>query len=512
MGEWRKILPKVLLLLLLLAGMNAVYERFFFATDVEAHSEAAALTRAVQDSADILYLGESSDFTIADEDVDKHSISQMLAQYFPNKRLGTIAKGALHAGNYYDILRSIPSSSPVKTVVVTMNLRSFDATWIHSKLETALQKEMVLLKPGPPLWRRLMLSLRRYEIKTDAERAADARASWKVDTLHFPHPFPYPTVLAWDSAIAMRRWRVHDTLPYRSDAELNLACHYVKTYAFQIDTARNPRIRDFDRLVTLARERDWHLVFSILPENMAQAERLVGKELTFLMRQNRALLRKRYGNLPGVTLVDQLESLPNADFRDQNWTTEHYLEHGRQVVAHGLATAMKPLYPDDCTLPALRPQLGTHIFFNDCEGREIWSQMHTRDATVAHSGSYSSHTEAPDQQFGITFTYPVSKLDTAQLDSIAFSCWVFQARRDHNAAIAWEAGGEKTGYLFDTVHIKPLTQPGEGWQHISFRAALWPQLAEAEIIKVYPYNPSEVDVWFDDIRIQFHAVSVQRHR
>ena len=43
-----------------------------------------------------------------------------------------------------------------------------------------------------------------------------------------------------------------------SDGTINrqlteLACHYIKTYAFQIDTQRNPRIKDFDKIVCVAK-------------------------------------------------------------------------------------------------------------------------------------------------------------------------------------------------------------------------------------------------------------------
>lgn len=502
MDELKKIAPKVLLLLLLLVGMNWIYKQFLWPSDVQSYSEAAQLVQAVQDSSEVLYLGESSNFTIADEDVDKLSISQFLGQYFPKKRIGTIAKGALHAGNYYDILRSLPSDCPVQTVVVTMNLRSFDASWIHSKLETALQKEMVMLKPGPAIWKRLMLSLRNYEIKSEAERSAEVKAIWARDTLRFPRPFPYATVIQWDSAIAMG----YDTLVRRqpnSKAEIDLACHYVKTFAFQIDTADNPRIRDFDRIVALAKSRGWHVVFHLLPENMEQATQLAGKDLAYLMRQNRDLLVKRYSGLEHVTVVDQLERLPTADFRDQNWTTEHYLEHGRRTVADGLAAALRELYPADYVVPAHRDRLAVRVFSNDCEGTEVWSQMQTVDATRAHGGKQSSLTGPGKGQFGITFTYPIPKLDTTQADSLAFHCWIYQGSKDHIGAIAWEAGGEKTGYLWDSLQLKGLSTMTGNWTQIAFRVPLWPNFTQADIVKVYPYNPSEEQIWFDDIRIEF---------
>lgn len=65
-----------------------------------------------------------------------------------------------------------------------------------------------------------------------------------------------------------------------------LACHYIKTYAFQIDTIQNPRIKDFDNIVALAKKRNWNLVFNLMAENIDKAESLVGNELVSFIKQN----------------------------------------------------------------------------------------------------------------------------------------------------------------------------------------------------------------------------------
>ncbi len=503
MGEFKKIALKGLLLLGVLAALNFVYDWFFYRQDIADHSEAGQLLMQVQDSADILHFAESSDFTIGDEDIDKRSTTQFLAEYFPHQRLRPVAKGAMHAGNYHDLLRQLPASSPAKVIVVTMNLRSFDATWIHSKLETALQKEMVLLKPGPSLWRRFMLSLRNYELKSADQRLADVRAQWARDTLHFPYPFPYPTVLAWDSAIAFGlEKRPADVAP-RTEAQTQLACHYVKNFAFQIDPATNPRVRDFDRIVALAQARGWQLVLNLMPENMEMAQQMVGKDLTLLMRQNHDLLVERYGHLPRVTLVDQMESLPNRDFIDQNWTTEHYFEHGRRSVADKVAHAIAALLPGEMQIPPAPAYLQARRFYNDCEGATVWSQMQTLDETRAHSGKKSCKTGGDKAKFGITWTYPVPKLDSMAFDSLRIGCWVYQNSADHPAAMAWEAGGDASGYLWDSLQVKSHVTALGSWQHLQFVVPLWPQFRLAEIVKVYPFNPGEETIWFDDIEIEF---------
>lgn len=209
----------------------------------------------------------------------------------------------------------------------------------------------------------------------------------------------------------------------------------------------------------------------------------------------------RYGNLNGITWVNQLGALPTQDFLEPNWTSEHYFEHGRRTVADRLAQAISPLWPGEMQVPVLQHPLQERSFFNDCEGQTVWSQMQTLDAGQAHSGRQACRTQGPKAQFGITLAQPLAAIDTMAVDSMRFSCWVYQEAGDHTASIAWEAGGAKTGYLWDSLQLRNFAIPAGQWTKIEFTTALWPNLAQAEILKVYPYNPSTTAVWFDDIRI-----------
>ncbi|MFN8330720.1 MAG: hypothetical protein U0T81_05815 [Saprospiraceae bacterium] len=144
-----------------------------------------------------------------------------------------------------------------------------------------------------------------------------------------------------------------------------LGLHYIKTYAFQIDTLHNPRIRDFDRIVQLAKERGWHLVFNLMSENTDKAEKLVGHDLTYLMRSNQQLLIELYRRM-GVMVIDNLDAVRDEDYIDQNWTTEHYAQRGRRIHYKNLAEGLTiyPLYYRD-------PYAFAHSrirFFNDLEG------------------------------------------------------------------------------------------------------------------------------------------------
>jgi hypothetical protein len=350
MSDVKNILIKVLYFIISLILIGFIYNFLFYETDLEKHSGIIFNLRNVEEKSQILYFGESSNFTSRSDDKEKKRISAFAAEYFPKLNFNVVDNSAYHAGNFKVLLQNISASSPVQTVVITMNLRSFGADWIYSDLETALQKSMVLLNPHfPPLVNRIRLSFKDYEIKSKEERIKQKLHAWENDKIIFPFPFSYHTVTTWDKAVANGSWLNKDDswdMP-----KIDLSCYYVKTYAFQINPASNPRIKDFDDIVEIARKRGWNLVFNLMAENVEKAQELVGDELVWLIRQNRDLLITRYQN-KGAIVVDNLECVPDSEYIDRNWTTEHYAEKGRRIIAKNLADSLRKFYPEDYHLPS----------------------------------------------------------------------------------------------------------------------------------------------------------------
>jgi len=134
----RKILLKLVSLILLLVVINYIYKYFFYEQDLQHYSDVINLVRAVPNDADIIYIGESSNNSFRDDDIDKRPISALISDYFPDLKVYDITKPASHAGIYKILLQNIPGESRVKTIIVTLNMRSFNTVWIHSKLETSL--------------------------------------------------------------------------------------------------------------------------------------------------------------------------------------------------------------------------------------------------------------------------------------------------------------------------------------------------------------------------------------
>ena len=154
----KKLLLKLLMVLLVLAALDVIYYYTLYPKDLTENCTLMALSERAMEGVDIVYLGESSNHTYSDADTDKRFICEMIDDMLPEHRVGNLAKDACHAGVYYDILRNIPRNSDVKTVIVTVNMRSFTSEWIYSSLEPALRKEQIMMKKAPSLYKRMLLA------------------------------------------------------------------------------------------------------------------------------------------------------------------------------------------------------------------------------------------------------------------------------------------------------------------------------------------------------------------
>lgn len=329
-----KTITKLALKFLLLAGvlalLDVVYRYTLYPKDLEENCTLMQRSMMpVEQNADVVYLGESSNHAVADDEEDKRFISDMLQDLLPDHRIANLDKDACHAGIYYDILRNIPAESPVKIAVITVNMRSFTAEWIYSDLEVPLRKEQVMMKKAPALFKRMLLAFKGYSHWTEEERGLMVVEALNNQRVNYPG-VPWKTASEWDKAVADRL-----IAQGVSDDTVSLATHYVKCFACDVD-ADNPRIRDLDRIAELCQKRGWHAVFHILPDNEEQMAVLVGPELVEVLRRNGDFVEKRYKAL-GVTVVNNQGTVCDADFRDRDFPTEHYRQNGRQTIASAIA-------------------------------------------------------------------------------------------------------------------------------------------------------------------------------
>jgi hypothetical protein len=333
----KKIIIKFLILIGLTTGLNFIYNLTQYQKDLNEKCEQIVEIKSKQDSTDIFYFAESSNFNVRDTDSIQNSISEITGFFFPSLKLRSINKPATHAGIYKVWLKNINiKENKPKAIVVTLNLRSFDAAWVHSKLETQLQESVVLVKPYPNIINRFLLSLQAFDNKTEEQREKEMLDDWKNVKLVFPFDFKHKTVRDWDVSYGQYGWDLPDDSPQKN--KILLTCHYIKAYAFNLNE-KNPRIKDFDEIANWCNENKINLYLNLLAENIEYADSLVGKELVFLMKQNRDYLVKRYSK-NNCVVVDNLERVKGLEFTDQTWTTEHYGYKGRMIIAKNLADSL----------------------------------------------------------------------------------------------------------------------------------------------------------------------------
>lgn len=460
----------------MLLVLNWVYSKWFFEKDLRKHSDIVELSwQVAEDSCRIIYLGESSNNHYGDEEDNHQKISDITAAYFPTVKMGDLTKSASHAQTYYYMLKHVPAMSSVETVVVTMNLRSFGPIWIYSRLETALRKQLVLLEDNPPLMNRFLLAFKAYPILNDEEWDALAYERRRQDSLQFPYDFEWDNNYAWDSANAWRGW--HD-LEGKYDPEVTeLAGHYIKNYGFNI-TDDNPRVQDFDAIVELCHERGWNLVFNLMAENVDKANELVGNDLLFLMRRNRDYLIQRYDTLDGVTVVNNLNLVRDVNFIDQDWTTEHYYEEGRRIVAEHLALALRDLYPNDYHNPdSLKLDKG-HYYFS--ETKKLYRQMPYGSTLVLTADSLH-----PDWQM-VNIAFEVKKHDD--------HCRLIFAVEKHDTQ------GEVS---IDSYEVMPQMLKTDAWDFATFALPIDTVFREAQLVKLYVHNFSDSSVEVRNFDVSF---------
>lgn len=495
----KKLWIKLTALAALIVCLNYIYKCTLFKGDIKLHADAYELIGYMKEqNSEVIYLGESSNNTSRGDDVDKRSISDFIADHFPGVKVTGLTKEASHAQVYYTLLQNIPKSSTVKTVIVTMNLRSFDAYWIYSKLENYIQKSIVFMQPNPPLYNRLMLGLHRYKVTPDSVLEWSYKNSWRNEKLNLPATIPVDNTMQWDSLMNYRGVRNKDsTLNYPLT---ELACHFIKTYAFNIDTVNNVRIKDFDAIVKLAKQRGWNLYFNLMAENVYMADSLVGDELANIIRSNRDMLMQRY-NREDVTVIDNLELVPSEEYIDVAWTTEHYAERGRKLVASNVAKHLCKHYTNYYTQPKPKPIEKLKYFYNNCEGNIRWSQMQTITKEEKFEGLQSSYANY-SENFSITLEKPVSII-AAGMTSLHVSFHYLQKAKQSNAIIVVEYINTEQEKKSETKFISELNPQMDVWQNITHTFKLPADFYSKNIFKVYVYNNNYEKIFVDEFKVKF---------
>jgi hypothetical protein len=327
---------RMILAVVFLFAMNILYLYTFWKEDINKHADTLENLWNVPIHSDAIYFGESSNFTMSENDSRELRISELVDEMLPSLSIATVDNAGLHAGTYLSLLKNKPSEMDLKFVIITMNYRSFGANWRYAPFENYLAKFEVMIEPGFLILNKFLISLKEYDFKSEEARSNEMKVAWRNEKFNIPE-FEYNNVIEWDSAMAWKTWLNEN--PDLTEENIPLACHYIKNYAIAIDTVKNERIQDFNAIIELGKQEGFAVVLNLLSENTEEAQKLVGEELIYLMEKNRKLLVNYYTRR-GVTVVDNFYSVSDSCFRDRDWPTEHYNFVGREIVAENIKKAI----------------------------------------------------------------------------------------------------------------------------------------------------------------------------
>ena len=340
----KKILIKLLMLAVLLFAVNLTYKHTLWKVDRSKYADVLDSLNNIKDSTDILYISSSSNYFHPITDKVGYTVSGFIDEQFPNLKVNAINKGYMHAGAFYSVLRNIPKKSPIKTVVVCVNMRSFGAFWLYSETETAYsQMELMCNNNYPLILRRFLLSLDYYDNVKKDEREKQFKTAWREDTLQIPEYDVNTDIVDWDSTCVCKGGFV--TIDGKPDNDkLNFKCNIIKAFAYTLDTVNNIRFKQFDNIIALAKKRNWNLVFNILPEDYDKAIIMVGDVIPYIIDKNVKLFIEKYKN-SGVKIIDNHRLLSGSCFYEK-YPTEHYTTEGKKKLASVLANKLREIYPE----------------------------------------------------------------------------------------------------------------------------------------------------------------------
>ena len=306
---------------------------------------------------DVVYLGESSNTSFNPwTDTLGYSVSEFLQMYLPQNRVRGVSHDGYHVGLFSQMLALMPEhwalrapgfeefdrgdldaggektalgsvkygvnidnwyklndGNPArKTVVITVNMRSFGPSAMFNGNEASNQQEAIFYSHRMALLNRVFVSLHHYDnrdsremerAKTQWFRTKDLRLKGGVGDHYFN------THADGNMKPEGEEWHYHNTVkwwlrdlqrqfsPVSGDADLArvmpMAEAYLKEFAFLLDE-ENPRVQALDAIVEKCKREQVNVVFVLLMPNYDHANRLFGEELTQLMDYNMDFLRKRF--------------------------------------------------------------------------------------------------------------------------------------------------------------------------------------------------------------------------
>ena len=306
---------RILTLALIVLGSGLFYEIYVYPDVIKQEGWIAEIYDAqIKEDPTVLFFSASPNKSCADSDNDKRSISQMTSSYI-GETIHSIDAGAFHAGVFLEVIKKLPDTTKVHTVVMDLNIRSFGIRWIHSPLENSIQKSMAHWNGNPGIINRLNISLKNFDYTSQNERLSLIEYSDKFSPIK----------------VGEKVRTVYDWTKEKNDEK---SVHFLQKFAFNINE-NNIRVSQYDEVVKACKRKNLNLILVILPEDVGSMGNQIGQELKDIIHSNAKFLYERYSK--GEVKVLNLSSYLDHDRFYEEFPTEHYDQIGRDSIAKSIS-------------------------------------------------------------------------------------------------------------------------------------------------------------------------------
>lgn len=269
---------------------------------------------------DIVYLGDSSVYTVIPADKDKRTIGEMVGDMTPGLSLVEISHAAYHMRVYLEFCRYIARQpNRPRIVVIPVNLGSFSAEWAM-RPEYQFEKERIILRGG--LKKHLVLALSKplsvfnYNFvsitREEYLKAPVYRGMQRVGTVKdFNHS------------------------GYKQFTRNNIKNKIISRYMY----AMNPGHWNYQSVSEAIDVLNWKKIIPVIyivPVDHETCEGYFPGEFRKWLAINVAFIRMRLESR-GMELLDLSTALPAEAFVYGSYPDEHVKEAGRRLVAEKIS-------------------------------------------------------------------------------------------------------------------------------------------------------------------------------
>jgi hypothetical protein len=141
-------------------------------------------------------------------------------------------------------------------------------------------------------------------------------------------------------------------------------------------------------------------------------------------------------------------------------------------------------------------------FYNDFEHESQWGNSSSITDELAYSGRKSSAT-GDGMEYSAGLSCPLKIIPDSLKNTVDIEFMVYQSGSAHSAKVVMEAYGAFDQYW----HGEDINLGEESinrWQLCRKAFMIPDSIKNADLIKIYVYNPSPVRVYIDDFRIRIN--------